>query len=160
VRAVRTITLSALFLVGLVWVGGSSALIVPQRSIARIELTMTRPEVRDLKGEPLHVRHGTNEFGAYTIFKYDRLKVTFQGNAGATAVFTTRRHQYTAERIHVGSTESALLAAYPNAHCSTEASDFRHCWTGKFIPGHRVTDYRIGVFTGAVKSITIGFVID
>jgi hypothetical protein len=160
VRAVRTITVTAACLAALVWVAGASALIVPQQSIAGIALNMTRPEVRDLKGEPLRVRHGTNDFGAYTIFKYDRLKVTFQGNAGATAVFTTRPHQYTAERIHVGSTEGALLTAYPNAHCRTEASDFRHCWTGKFLPGHRVTDYRIGVLTGEVKSITVGFVID
>jgi hypothetical protein len=121
---------------------------------------MTRPEVRALRGDPLRVRHGTNEFGQYTVFKYDRLKVTFQGNAGATAVYTTRPHQYTAKRIHVGSTERELRDAYPGARCRTEASDFRHCWTGSFQPGRRVTDYRIGVLTGRVKSILVGFVID
>jgi len=160
VRAVRYLAVSAASLAALIWVGGASALIVPQQSIARIELNMTRPEVRDLKGEPLKVRHGTNDFGPYTIFKYDRLKVTFQGNAGATAVYTTRPGQHTAKRIHVGSTEAALRAAYPGAHCRTEGNDFRHCWTGKFQPGHRITDYRIGVLTGRVKSILVGFVID
>lgn len=88
------------------------------------------------------------------------MTVTFQENVRATAVFTTGTHQYTAAGIHVGSTEGALLAAYPNAHCRTEASDFRHCWTGRFPPGHRVTDYRIGLLTGEVKSILVGFVID
>jgi hypothetical protein len=154
VRAVRYLAVSAASLAALIWVGGASALIVPQQSIARIELNMTRPEVRDLKGEPLKVRHGTNDFGPYTIFKYDRLK------AGATAVYTTRPGQHTAKRIHVGSTEAALRAAYPGAHCRTEGNDFRHCWTGKFQPGHRITDYRIGVLTGRVKSILVGFVID
>jgi hypothetical protein len=160
VRAVRYLAVSAACAATLVWVGGASALIVPQQSIANIELNMTRPEVRALKGQPVRIRHGTNDFGAYTVWKYVRLTVTFQGNVGATAVFTTRTHQYTAARIHVGSTESALLAAYPNAHCRTEASDFRHCWTGRFLPGRRVTDYRIGLLTGEVKSILVGFVID
>jgi hypothetical protein len=160
VRAVRSLTVSAACAAALVWVGGAPALIVPQQSIANIELNMTRPEVRALKGAPLRVRHGTNEFGAYTIWRYFRLKITFQGNVGATAVYTTRRTQYTAKRIHVGSSEAALRAAYPGARCRTEASDFRHCWTGRFLPGHRVTDYRIGVFTREVKSILVAFVID
>jgi hypothetical protein len=159
-RAVRYLSVSAAGLAALIWVGGASALIVPQRSIAGIELEMTRAQVRDLKGEPLKVRHGTNDFGPYTIFKYDRLKVTFQGNMGATAVYTIRPSQHTAKGIHVGSTEAALRAAYPGAHCRTEGNDFRHCWTGKFQPGHRITDYRIGMLTGKVKSILVGFVID
>jgi hypothetical protein len=160
VRAVRYLTVSAACLAGLVWAGTASALIVPQHSIAGIELKMTRNEVRAAKGDPLQVRHGTNDFGPYTIFRYRKLKVTFQGNAGATAVFTTRRRQFTAEGIHVGSTEAALVGAYPGAHCRTESSSFRHCWTGHMQPGRRVTDYRIGLATARVKSILVGFVID
>jgi hypothetical protein len=45
VRAVRALTFSAAVLAALVWVGGASALIVPQHSIAGIALNMTRPEV-------------------------------------------------------------------------------------------------------------------
>lgn len=30
---------------------------------------MTRPEVRAQKGPPVRIRHGTNEFGAYTVWK-------------------------------------------------------------------------------------------
>jgi hypothetical protein len=160
VRAVRYLTLLAACLAALVWVGAASALIVPQRSIAGIELNMTRSEVRALKGDPLDIERGTNEFGRYTVFKYGRLKVTFQGNAGATAVWTRRPGQHTAEGIHVGSTEAELREAYPGARCRTEASDFRHCWTGRFRPGRRVTDYRIGVSTGLVKSVLVAFVID
>jgi hypothetical protein len=160
VRAVRYLTLAAACLAALAWVGSASALIVPQQSIARIALNMTRPEVRAVRGDPLRVEHGTNDFGPYTIFKYGRLRVTFQGNAGATAVLTSRPRQRTAKGIHVGSTQAELRAAYPRARCRTEATDFRHCWTGSFQPGRRVTDYRIGVATHLVKSVVVAFVID
>jgi hypothetical protein len=103
VRAVRYLTLLAVCVGALAWVGAASALIVPQRSIAGIELQMTRP---------------------------------------------------------VGSPESALHDAYPRLHCRTESSDFRHCWTGRMRPGHRVTDYWIGIASGNVKLITVAFVID
>jgi hypothetical protein len=160
VRAVRTLTVSAACLAALAWAGAATALIVPQHSIAGIKLNMTRPEVRALKGNPDFVRHATNEFGSYTVFRYRKLKVTFQGNAGATAVFTKRHRQFTAEGIHVGSTETALHNAYANLQCRTESSTFRHCWTGHLQPGRRVTDYRIGMATSRVKSILVAFVID
>jgi len=160
VRAVRTLVFAAAVLVALVSVGSASALIVPQRSIAGIALEMTRPEVRAAKGDPLSVVHGTNDFGNYTIFRYGRLNVTFQGNAGATAVATSRPGQYTSEGIHVGSNEAELAAAYPNLHCRTESADFRHCWTGSFQPGHRVTDYRTTIDSHTVWRITVAFVID
>ena len=47
-RAVRYLTFAVVCLVTLVWVGAAWALIVPQHSIAGIELKMTRPEVKDL----------------------------------------------------------------------------------------------------------------
>ena len=163
-RAVRYLTLLAVCVGALTWVGAASALIVPQRSIAGIELQMTRPEVKDKKGDPDRIVHGTNDFGAYTQFIYKnsagRLIATFQGNAGATAVRTNRETQKTAEGVHVGSPESALHDAYPRLHCRTESSDFRHCWTGRMRPGHRVTDYWIGIASGNVKLITVAFVID
>ena len=150
---------------GFVWTGTAGAVIVPQQSIAGVELNMTRPEVRARKGQPDRIKHGTNDFGAFTEFTYrndvgKKLRVTFQGNAGATAVFTNRRTQHTAEGIHVGSTETQLRDAYPRLRCRTELSDFRHCWTGRFRPGRRVTDYRIGMATSRVKTILVGFVID
>jgi hypothetical protein len=164
VRAARYLAVSAALVGGFVWTGTAAALIVPQHSIARVELTMTRPEVRAKKGEPDRVKHGMNDFGAFTEFTYrngyGKLRVTFQGNAGATAVFTNRRTQRTAEGIHVGSTETKLHDAFPGLHCRTVLGSFRHCWTGRFRPGHRVTDYRIRMATARVKTILVGFVID
>ena len=159
-RAVRRLTVAAACVAALTFVGTASAIIIPQRSIARIELNMTRPEVRAERGDPRYIRHGMNKFGPWTIFGYRKLKVTFQGNAGATAVFTTRRRQFTPEGIHVGSTEAELRAAYPGANCRTETRHFRHCWTGTFQPGRRVTDYRIGMRSGEVRSVLVAFVID
>ena len=164
-RAVRYLVVSAALGCGFVWTGTAAAVIVPQRSIAGVELNMTRPEVRAKKGEPDRIKHGTNDFGAFTEFTYrndvgKKLRVTFQGNAGATAVFTNRRTQRTAEGIHVGSTETRLHSAYPGLRCRTESTSFRHCWTGRFRPGRRVTDYRIGMSTSRVKTILVGFVID
>ena len=50
---------------------------------------MTRPEVKDKKGDPDRIIHGTNDFGPYTQFIYKnaagKLMATFQGNMGATA---------------------------------------------------------------------------
>ena len=87
-RAVRYLTLAVACLVTLVWVGAASALIVPQQSIAGVELKMTRPEVKDKKGDPDRIVHGTNDFGPYTQFIYKnavgKLMATFQGNMGAT----------------------------------------------------------------------------
>ena len=163
--AARYLAVSAAVLGGFVWTGTAGALIVPQHSIAGVELNMTRPEVKAKKGQPDRIKHGTNDFGAFTEFTYrndagGKLRVTFQGNAGATAVFTNRRRQHTAERIHVGSTETQLQDAYPGLRCRTELSSFRHCWTGRFRPGRRVTDYRIDMSTSRVKTILVGFVID
>jgi hypothetical protein len=159
VRAVRHLTLAAVCFAALAWTGTASALIVPQRSIAGIELDMTRAEVRALKGEPRRIERGTNEFGRYTIFRYGRLWVSFQGNAGATAVFTRRPRQRTAEGIGVGSTEAELRETY-NVRCRTELGTFRHCWTGRFRPGRRVTDYRIDLSSRLITGILIGYVID
>jgi hypothetical protein len=164
VRAVRYLPLAVACIATLVWAGAASALIVPQRSIAGIELNMTRPEVKDKKGQPDRIVHGTNDFGPYTQFIYKnaagKLIASFQGNAGATAVRTNRETQKTAEGVHVGSPESALHDAYPRLRCRTETSDFRHCWTGRMRPGHRVTDYWIGIDSGNVTKITVAFVID
>ena len=159
-RAVRHLAVAAACFTALAFAGTASAVIIPQRSIAGIELRMTRPEVRAEKGDPNYVRHGTNKFGPWTIFGYRRLKVSFQGNQGATAIFTTRRGEFTPEGIHVGSREARLRRVYPGANCVTETSDFRHCWTGTFQPGRKVTDYRIGMATGRVRSVLVAFVID
>jgi hypothetical protein len=41
--------------------------------------------------------------------------------------------------------------------CRTE-SGFRHCFVGRFLPGRRVTDFRIR--RGHVTSVQVAFVLD
>jgi hypothetical protein len=138
--------------------GTAAATIVPQRGIAGARLLMSKPEVRAVLGDPVRVRHGSNIFGPYTIFRYHRLSVTFQGDRDATAISTRRYSEKTPKGIGRGSMEAALQTAHPKAKCKTEAPGFRHCWIGRFEAGRRVTDFRIR--HGKVSRVTVGFVID
>ena len=110
--------------------------IVPKESIAGIELRMTRAEVKEKKGQPDRIVHGSNDLGTvHGVHLQERggqvkVKATFQVNPNVTWISTNRKTQKTAEGIHVGSPESALHAAYPRLHCATIGEVFRHCWTG------------------------------
>jgi hypothetical protein len=155
-RAALALTASAAL--ALAGAGSAGAVIIPQKSIAGAELLMSKSQVRGVLGDPKRVEHGTNDFGAYTVFYYGRLRVTFQGNVDATAVWTRRPRQKTPKGIGTGSTEQELKDAYPGAKCKTEIPGFRHCWTGSRQPGKRLTDYRIE--GGEVSSVLVGIVID
>ena len=131
----------------------AGARIVPQRSIAGVELGMTRTEVRATLGAPVRVERGTNEFGRFTVFRYFRLRVTFQGNASVTAVTTTRRRERTRGGVGIGSTRAQVDARVRNTRCNR-----RECVVGRFLAGGRVTVFRL--FRGRVASVLVGFVID
>jgi hypothetical protein len=148
----------ALVTTTLVLAEAAQAAIVPQVGIAGVKLRMSKPEVRDVLGNPRRVVHGTNDFGPYTVFRYYRLRVTFQGNQEATAISTRRFREQTGKGIGRGSTEEELKDAHERARCRTEAPGFRHCWIGRFQPGRRVTDFRIR--GGEVARVTVAFVID
>jgi hypothetical protein len=135
----------------------ASAAIVPQRGIAGVRLEMTRAQVRAVLGAPRRAVHGSNEFGSFTVYRYRGLRITFQGNRRVTDVFTTRPGERTARGVGVGSTEAQVRARVAGIHCRTE-SGFRHCFVGRFLPGRRVTDFRIR--RGRVTSVDVGFVVD
>jgi hypothetical protein len=134
-----------------------SAAIVPQRSIAGVRLEMTRAQVRAALGAPRSAVHGSNEFGSFTVYRYRGLRVTFQGNRTVTDVFTTRPTERTARGVGAGSTEAQVRARVAHVRCRSE-SGFRHCFVGSFLPGKRVTDFRIR--RGRVTSVDVGFVVD
>jgi hypothetical protein len=144
-------------LVALACAAVASATIVPQRSIAGVRLGMTKAQVRATLGAPRRAVHDSNEFGSFTEFRYRGLRVTFQGDRRVTNLFTTRRTERTARGIGVGSTESQVEAKVAGVRCRTE-SGFRHCFVGRFLPGRRITDFRIR--SGRVSSVDVGFVID
>lgn len=131
----------------------AAAEIVPQRSIAGVELSMTRAEVRAVLGEPREIERGSNEFGRYIIFKYRRLQVVFQGRTNVTAVRTNRRNERTATGVGFGSTRAEVRAGVAGVRCNR-----RECVKGRFLPGRRVTIFRL--YRGKVAQTVVGFVID
>ncbi|MDX6478874.1 MAG: hypothetical protein QOG29_1461 [Gaiellaceae bacterium] len=129
------------------------AAIVPQRSIAGVTLELTKAQVRAKLGAPPRVRHGRNDFGAWTRFVYPRVEVTFQGGNAVTGLQTTSPKERTARGAHVGSTRAELLARVHGLKCETG-----HCFLGSFAAGKRVTDFFL--HGGRVTRIVVGFVID
>jgi hypothetical protein len=141
----------------LAFAAGATASIVPNRSIGGASLGQTRAQVRTKLGTPLSVKRGRNDFGRYTVFRYAQVTVTFQGNAGATALATTSAAQRTARGVGVGSTEAQVKARVRGVRCSSFGS-LRHCTLGRELPGRRVTDFLLR--RRRVVRVVVGFVID
>jgi hypothetical protein len=118
---------------------------------------MTKAQVRAALGAPAAAVHGRNEFGSFTVYRYRGLRLTFQGNRTVTAILTTRTTERTAAGVGVGSAEGQVRAKVAGVRCRTE-SGFRHCFVGRFLPGKRVTDFRIK--RGHVTSVQVAFVLD
>jgi hypothetical protein len=131
----------------------AAAEIVPQRSIAGVELSMTRADVRGVLGEPREIERGSNEFGRYVIFKYRRLQVVFQGRTNVTGLRTNRRSERTASGVGFGSTREEVREGVSGVRCNR-----RECVKGRFLPGRRVTIFRL--YRGKVAQTVVGFVID
>lgn len=135
----------------------AAAAIVPQQGIAGVKIGMTQAKVRSVLGAPKSIKHGSNDFGKYTLLKYGGLRALFQGNAVLTDVSTTRASDRTASGIGVGSSEAQVKAKVKGVKCKTD-SGFRHCYLGKLTAGHRVTDFAIK--RGKVSRVDVGVVID
>jgi hypothetical protein len=133
-----------------------SGTIVPQRGMVRVTLGMRPATVRSILGTPPKIRHASNTFGAYSVYKYRGVGVTFQGGK-VVAVETSSRRVKTVSGVGVGSTESGVRAGVPGVHCRTDAG-VRHCFLGAFLPGKRVTDFFFK--KGLVRRVVIGFVLD
>ncbi len=135
----------------------AGARILLQHGIAGVQLRMAKAEVRAKLGTPERIRSGRNEFGRYVEFVYPRVTVSFQSGSHVTGLRTTSRLERTARGIGVGSTEPQVKARIKGVRCRSE-SGFRHCFVGRFLPGHVVTDFRIR--HGRVSSVVVGFVLD
>jgi hypothetical protein len=141
----------------------ANAVIVPQRGIGSIALKMTRAQVIHEKGKPDAEKVVPNEIiGRVRTMRYGATRITFGGTqaaAGVIGIETKDRQQRTRSGVGVGSSAAEVRAGVAGTQCRTE---FRisHCWKGSFLPGRRVTDFRLSEPEGEVISVNVGFVID
>jgi hypothetical protein len=115
--------------------------------------------VRVALGNPNRIRHGNNEFGSFTVFRYaGGIRVTFQSGNRVTGVTTTGRGDRTVRNVGVGSTLSAVMNRVPQlANCIPIPSG-RLCQTGAGLPGERLTAFFLR--SGRVTRVVVAFVID
>ena len=136
----------------------AGATIVLQRGMAGVRLGMTKAQVRAAAGTPLGVVHGTNDFGAYTQFRYPhRVVVTFQGNANVTAVETTGTFERTPSGLGVGSTKAQVRARLRGERCESFPGGSL-CSLGRRNPGDRGTVFFFR--NGHAIRVLVAFVID
>ena len=134
------------------------AIIQVDRGISGVRLTNSQAEVRAALGKPRRVIRDRNIFGPTLTFRYrGGITVFFQGRRNVTAVFTTGRGDRTVRGVGVGSSEQAVRNRVPGVTCDT-VSGVRSCHTNEFLPGQRVTDFRIR--NGRVNRVAVAFVID
>jgi hypothetical protein len=132
----------------------ASALIQVDRGIAGARLGNSRAEVRAALGKPTKVLGGSNDFGSFVRYRFaGGLTVTFQGRTRVTGVSTSGVGDRTATGVGVGSTVAEVKAGVPGVTC-----DATSCHTGSFLPGKRVTDFRLS--GGKVANVLVGLVID
>lgn len=154
-------TLGALvgLLAALAFAPAAEAIIQVDRGIAGVRLGNSRAEVRAALGTPSKTASGTNDFGRWVRYTFaGKLTVFFQGREAVSSVQTAGLGDRTASGIGVGSTEAQLTAAVKGLTCEDFSSTVRSCHTGDFLPGRRVTDFRIA--GGKVASVTVARVID
>ena len=97
----------------------------------------------------------------FTQFRYGKTKVAFNGtkkSSTVVAVQTKDPKQQTDTGVGVGSTKAEVKSGVPGVTCQNE-SGFRHCFLGKFVPGHKVTDFALSNSLHVTR-VTVSFVID
>jgi hypothetical protein len=136
----------------------AQAMIQVDRGIAGARLGNTRAEVRAALGTPSKTTSGTNAFGPWIRYTFSGgIRVFFQGKTSVTSVDTTGLGDRTSKGVGVGSSEASVKAKVSGITCENLGS-VRSCHTNDFLPGKRITDFRIA--GGKVTSVSVGLVID
>ena len=137
----------------------AEAAIQLDRGIAGARLGNTRADVRKALGKPTKTTQGRNDFGRWVSYRFPgKITVFFQGRELVSSVQTAGLGDRTAAGIGVGSTESELTNTVKGLTCEDVGANMRTCHTGDFLPGRRVTDFRLS--NGKVESVTVARVVD
>jgi hypothetical protein len=146
-------------LLALAFAPAAEAAIQLDRGIAGARLGNSRADVRKALGTPTKTSQGTNDFGRWVSYRYPgKITVFFQGRERVSSVRTAGLGDRTAEGIGVGSTENELTRSVKGLECEDVGANLRTCHTGEFLPGRRVTDFRLS--NGKVESVTVALVVD
>lgn len=139
----------------------AAAKIVVNVSIAGVKPGDSLTAVRNTLGTPSSVRNGSNDFGPYSELRYASrgLSVFSQGKRVATSIETRSARERTAGGLGVGSTLSAVRAAFRREQCSALNGKVRLCNVGALVAGRRVTTFRFTT-SGKVNEVSVGVVID
>lgn len=139
----------------------AGAEIVPQESIAGVQIGMSQAEVREVLGAPKKTKKVVNEIaGDLRQWSYGQTSVTFDStekDAEVMTVTTRSRSEKTEDGIGVGSTKAAVRQKVAKAKCRTE-KHYDHCFVGSYTPGEVITDFSMS--GGKVSRVMIGLVID
>jgi hypothetical protein len=142
--------------------GSADATVVPQRGMIGLELGDTVSEVREKKGAPDGIKFVRNEIiGRQRLYRYGKTWVSFNGDGRGAAVIdlsTTSRGERLANGVGVGSSKREVMRKVAGVKCPVDEAF--HCYVGRFEPGRRITDFRIGSRSGRVTSVSVGRVID
>jgi hypothetical protein len=158
VKPYARLTPLGMVLAMLVSAPAAEAVIQVDRGIAGARLGNTRAEVRAALGTPSKTASGTNDFGPWIRYSFSGgIRVFFQGKSNVTSVDTTGLGDRTAKGVGVGSSEATVKAKVAGVKCENLGS-VRSCHTNDFLPGKRITDFRIKA--GKVTSVSVGLVID
>ena len=161
----RLILLTALFLLALA--APASAVIVPGKGMAGVELGQCQTKVIDILGFPDKTFGKTDVFGFVSTYTYlePGLKLQFRRGPGRCLVLssirTTKGLERTKEGVGKGTRKKALRRLLKGEKCRTfrQPKRITICWLGSFTPSKPITEFRIDS-KGRVNNVRVAIVID
>jgi len=145
----------------------ASAVIVPGKGMAGVELNQCQEKVIDIIGPPDRTFGKEDVFGFVSTYTYIQrgLKLDFRRGPGECLVLssirTTKAQERTKEGVGKGTKRKELRRKLKGEKCRTfkQPKKIRICWLGSFTPSKPVTEFRIDS-KGRVNNIRVATVID
>jgi len=161
----RLLLLTTLFLLALA--APASAVVVPGKGMAGVELGDCQEKAIEVLGPPDTTFGKRDVFGFVSTYRYNArgLKLDFRRGPGECLVLssirTTKAEERTKEGIGKGSTRKELRAKLRGEKCRTyrRPKRIRICWLGSFTPSKPITEFRIDS-KGRVNNLRVATVID